>query len=450
MDYLESPHSGVGNVNESSLSERIYWLIRLRWIAVIGVSLTTFFTDNFLNISVPILSLYIIAAILAIYNFLFLMFLNQINKQARANFSTIVNRVANTQISLDLLTLATLIHFSGGIENPFIFYFIFHMIIASILLSRVASFLQATFATILFCSMISLEYFGILHHYCLKGFAPSNLHNNLVYMGGISFVFISTIYIAVYMATSISSRLRERERSLKQANKLLTEKDRMKTEYVLRVTHDIKEHLAAVQSCIEPVTGGFTGVLNARQMDLLQRADQRTSKLLVFVKALLEISHIKLSKYVKMEYFSLHELIKNALAYIETRAKNKDIEINAHIDRSIDKLKGVEPYIEETIANILANAVKYTPPKGKINLTVEDKGDSVIIKIQDTGIGIPKNALSKIFDEFYRASNAKKVIRDGTGLGLSIAKQVIERHDGKIWVESEEGKGSTFYIKLPK
>jgi signal transduction histidine kinase len=324
------------------------------------------------------------------------------------------------------------------------------MIIASILLSRVASFLQATFATLLFCSMITLEYFGILHHYCLKGFVPSNLHNNLVYIGGISFVFISTIYIAVYMATSISSRLRERERSLKQANELLTEKDRMKTEYVLRVTHDIKEHLAAVQSCIEPVTGGFTGALNARQMDLLQRADQRTSKLLVFVKALLEISHIKLSKYIKMEYFSMHELIKNALAYIETRAKNKDIAIDAHIDRSIDKLKGVEPYIEETIANILANAVKYTPPKGKISLTVEDRDDSIIIKIQDTGIGIPKNALPKIFDEFYRASNAKKVIRDGTGLGLSIAKQVIERHDGKIWVESEEGKGSAFYIELPK
>lgn len=79
-----------------------------------------------------------------------------------------------------------------------------------------------------------------------------------------------------------------------------------------------------------------------------------------------------------------------------------------------------------------------------------DKGNSILIQIEDTGIGIPKDELSKVFDEFYRASNAKEVERDGTGLGLSIAKQIVERHQGKIWVESEEGKGSSFSIELPK
>ena len=433
-----------------SLIERIYWFIKLRWVAAVGVALTVIFVDQILNIHIPTVPLYSIAVLLGTYNFIFLVYLNRINKKASADLSIIGNRIANAQISLDLLSLVVLIHFSGGIENPFIFYFIFHMIIASILLSRRAAFLQATFAVILFCSLVFLEYFGILNHYYLSGFVSYNLHDNLVSISGTLFVFISTLYIAVYMATSISVRLRQREKSLREANILLQEKDRAKSEYVLRVTHDIKEHLSAVQSCIEPVTGGIVGKLNEKQMDLLQRADQRTEKLLFFVRALLEISRIKLSKHIQMQYFSVSELAKNAIAYIEARAKNKNIAVDTHIEPTINKIPGVYHYIEETVSNLLANSVKYTPKGGKISLNISDKGKSILIQIKDTGIGIPKDELDKVFDEFYRASNARDIERDGTGLGLSIAKQVIERHNGKIWVESKYGKGSTFYIILPK
>jgi signal transduction histidine kinase len=435
---------------QNGLIERIYWLIRLRWVAAIGVALTIFFTDQILNIFLPFFFLYSVAILLAIYNFIFLIYLNRINKKRLENLSVIANRIANIQISLDLLCLVILIHFSGGIENPFIFYFIFHMIIASILLSRRASFLQATFAIFLFCSMVILEYFGILSHYCLRGFIIHNLHDNSIYVSGVSFVFITTLYIAVYMATSISLRLKQRERSLKEANKLLQEKDRAKSEYVLRVTHDIKEHLSAVQSCIEPVMDGIVGKLNEKQLDLLLRADRRTDRLLFFVKALLEISRIKLSDHIKMAYFSLSKTVRNAIAYVETKAKNKGIILDVHIEPSIDKIRGSQLYIEETISNLLANSIKYTSEGGKINLDVVDKGESILIQIKDTGIGIPQDEIDKVFDEFYRASNAREVERDGTGLGLSIAKQVIERHRGKIWVKSEEGKGATFFILLPK
>ena len=100
--------------------------------------------------------------------------------------------------------------------------------------------------------------------------------------------------------------------------------------------------------------------------------------------------------------------------------------------------------------NLLANSVKYTHNNGKIDIKAFDKGNRILIEIADNGIGIPKDELPKIFEEFYRAANAKKTERDGTGLGLSIAKQIVERHNGRIWVESEEGKGSKFSIELPK
>jgi len=363
---------------------------------------------------------------------------------------TIINRIANAQISLDLLSLTALIHFSGGVENPFIFYFIFHMIIAGILLSRRASFLQATFAVSLFFSLVILEYYGILPHYCLKSFTTYTQHNNFTYIAGVFFAFVSTIYIAVYMANSISGRLRQREKALEETNALLKEKDRLKSEYVLRVSHDIKEHLAAIQGCLEPVAGGITGELNPKQLDLIQRAVQRTVKLIFFVKALLEITRIKLTKELKMGHFSFKSMLSEAIASIALKAKDKNISVNTCIGPGIDIIRASREYIQETIVNILANAVKYTPCNGKIDINVSDKGNTIFIQIKDTGIGIPKDELPRIFDEFYRASNAKEVERDGTGLGLSIAKQVVGMHNGKIYVESEEGKGSIFSIELPK
>ena len=324
------------------------------------------------------------------------------------------------------------------------------MIIASILLSRRAAFLQATFAIVLFGVIVALEYCGNLPHYDLNGFISFSQHKNASYIAGVFFVFMSTLYIAVYMATSISLRLRQREKMLEEANAMLKEKDRLKSEYVLRVSHDIKEHLSAIQGCLDPVLVGITGELNSKQSDLIQRAVQRTTKLLFFVRALLEITRIKLSKELKMQDFSLKEAIREAIGSVEMRAKGKNVLINFSAAPSVEKIKGAREYIQETIVNILVNSVKYTPAGGRVYINADDKGDSVLLQIKDTGMGIPKEELPRIFEEFYRASNARQIEKDGTGLGLSIAKQIIERHKGKIWVESELGKGTTINIILPK
>ena len=432
------------------LIERLGWLIRLRWIAIIGVGLTILVGKWLLKFSLPLFPLYVITTTIAIYNLIFFLFLIRVKKNKTSNLFSTANRVANLQISLDLFCLILLIHYSGGIENPFIFYFIFHMIIASILLSRRASFLQATFATLSFSSMVCLEYLGILPHFHLERFISSPLYNNPIYVIGVSFVFISTLYIAVYMASSISSRLRRREKKLQVANELLMEKDRIKGEYVLRVTHDIKEHLSAIKHCIEPVTAGITGSLNEKQKNLLYRAGRRTDKVLFFVKSLLEITRIKLSKKMEMENFSFMDMLSDTIKNFSLKAKKKNISVKSSIDPTIDKIRGTKEYLQEAISNILANSFKYTPRNGKVDIIVSDKGNSIFIQIKDTGIGIPKDELSEIFKEFYRASNAKEVEKDGTGLGMSIVKQIIERHKGSVWAESEKGKGSIINIVLPK
>ena len=115
-----------------------------------------------------------------------------------------------------------------------------------------------------------------------------------------------------------------------------------------------------------------------------------------------------------------------------------------------DTVFGSSLLVEEAIRNIVLNAIKYTPENGAVSLTVTGDDTYFIIETTDTGIGIPPEETGQVFNEFYRASNAKKMERDGTGLGLSISKEVVQRHGGRIWVSSHEGQGSTFTFTLPK
>jgi signal transduction histidine kinase len=134
----------------------------------------------------------------------------------------------------------------------------------------------------------------------------------------------------------------------------------------------------------------------------------------------------------------------------EDRAASKSIDLKSNIELGPGKMLGDRFSIEEMVANLLLNAIKYTPEKGKVQINATRKDGFFVVEISDTGIGIPADELEHVFDEFYRASNARKIERDGTGLGLSIVKQIIERHNGKIDAKSQEGVGSKFIITLPE
>jgi len=243
--------------------------------------------------------------------------------------------------------------------------------------------------------------------------------------------------------------LKKQEEALRSANDQLRQKDRIKDEYVSRVTHDIKGHLAAIQSSLYVVKSGPADSLIEQQSEFLERATRRTVQLTDFVKELLNLTRMRLSGRLQMDSFSLPDSISKSLASIAAKADEKSITVSSDVAESVDRIIGNEFSLTEMITNLLFNAVKYTPGGKSIGLEAKSSGDRVEIKISDTGMGIPADEVGSVFDEFFRASNAKKSEKDGTGLGLSIVKQIIERHGGEISVQSKEGEGTTFTVTLP-
>lgn len=430
------------------LIKRAYWLIKLRWIAIAGVCLATFFAHNIMGVSVEDVPLYCVAASLVLENIISLLLLKRI---IGASFNNApIKKIINFQITADLVALTILLHYSGGIENPIIIYFVFHMIIASILLSVRESYLQATLAVFLISLLAVLEYKGIISHHCLEGFVTCNMPKGIFYVLGHVFILATTLYLVVYMTSSISIQLRNQEEAYRQANIQLQQKDRIKDEYVLQLTHDIKGHLAAIQSCLSVLANGIAGPLSEQQADFVSRTHDRTKKLTKFVKALLRLTEMRLSDKFERDFFSLKDTVSIAIESVKTKTEDKNITLSSSIEPTADKVFGNQFSIEEAITNLLLNSIKYTPTNGTVQVQVKDNGETVLVEISDTGIGIPANEIDKVFDEFFRASNARRVERDGTGLGLSIAKQTIQRHGGHIWVESQEGKCTKISFTLPK
>jgi signal transduction histidine kinase len=400
---------------------------------------------------VPIreLPIYILTFVLLILNILHNIILKRIKARGGSRIIFRIKAEIDFQIVTDLILLTFIIHYSGGVENPLVLFYFFHLIIASSIFSTLKSYLYAVFAIMLIAILVFLEYFSIIPHYNLAGFAGNELHNNAFYLFGVGFVFLLTSITIVSLSHLIIYRSIKSEESYVRANMDLENQDKLKNEYVLRVTHDIKGHLAAILSCIEVVRSNVAGPLNIVQASFVNRAYDRTELLSSFVKNLLNLTRKRLEHDTVFEEIQIKELIEKIITSVQTLAKDNEIDFNIHIDKKLDKITGNPYALEELYSNILLNAIKYTPAGGHITLTVKSLGDHVLTEISDSGIGIPREELPKVFDEFYRGTNVPKDIQTGSGLGLSIAKQIVETHKGKIWVTSEMGLWTKFSFTIP-
>lgn len=596
------------------------WLIGIRWWAGLGVLVAAWFTTAVLKLSLPALPLYVIGLKILVYNVGLRALLGQRLKSTPHEVRAF-EFLANLQIGLDWLAMTLLIHFSGGVESPAILYFFFHIIIASTLLSPRSTYLYAAIATLLVGGMVGLEYAGLLPHRGVIGFVDAPLYRNPVYVSGVMVFFASAIFVAAFMASTLNSRLRQREsqvvelgdrlqraysrlqtlyegmqavnstldlqqvldrlargtadalgvrgcsiRLLDKAGERLTvaaayglsdgymhkgdlvlernplvrevlagktvsvgdvtledrlqygaqaaeegirstlsarlqgkhgalgmiraysteahhftedditfltaianqgslaienamafqtlgQLDEMKSKFVLTITHELRSPVSVVRSLLRTITSGYAGALSEQQADIVTRALQRADFLQTLIDDLLDLASGKSDLRATPERMdvSLGEAVERVVKRFELPAQEKHIALEWECEAGEGPIFvwATNEGIDRILNNLVSNAIKYTPNNGKVTVTLRREGDHAHLKVTDSGIGIPDEAQSHLFEEFYRAPNAKAQVKEGTGLGLAITRDLVTRYGGRIGVESKLGKGTTFAVSLP-
>ena len=235
-----------------------------------------------------------------------------------------------------------------------------------------------------------------------------------------------------------------------RAYRLLEDLDQQKSQFVRIVTHELRSPVQVTSSLLNVLGRGFVGELNEKQMDLVTRAYKRLQFLQTLIDDLLDLAAGKADVLATAErgLISLTGVLEEVQTRYEPRAHEKGLELQCKCPGEPLSVWGDKSELDRIMNNLVSNAVKYTQA-GHVLVQAERTGNSVRVVVADTGIGIPKDALSQLFQEFYRAPNAKEMAETGTGLGLAIVKDLVERYDGTIEVESKESEGTTFTLTLP-
>ncbi len=248
----------------------------------------------------------------------------------------------------------------------------------------------------------------------------------------------------------IVSRALERRRLAEEAETLRREKKMMEDNFITMVTHQLRSPLVAVQQYFEVILAGLAGKVDKTQEEMILRARERLDSLLRLINDWLDLARIDQGKIVaNLKPVALDQIIKKQLEFLQPLAKEYEVNLElVPLDKPLF-VHGDEQMLDQVFSNLITNAIKYNKPGGSVTVSLETENSSVLATVKDTGIGIAREHLPFIFDQFYRVSRREDQKTKGTGLGLSIAKKIVEAHGGSIEVESELGQGSTFVVRLP-
>ena len=615
------PTRGRSLLAEAELPDNVNLLIRLRWMAGLGVILITLTLHPIFKVVAPTGRLLAVGVFILLYNLAFYLTGRYLlAHEARTNM---MQGFAAGQMVFDWIATILLIHYSGGVESPAIFFFFFHLVIASIFFHPRLVTTFSIFALALVYSMAGLEYFSILPHYSVVGFLDYPLYQNRLYVISVLVFFGFTAVFITYLVTNISVHLNRRVRqvmalsdSLQQASDRLQvlnksaqtitstlelkqvldllvkntaevmnvkacsirlldkaeksleplavyglsqayldkgpillenspldrqvlegaivnipdvsqssllqypewamqegyrsmlsaplsgknkplgilrayseeinhfnendesflaaiaaqgsiaienaiayqaveELEATKSTFVRTFTHELRSPVGVIYSLLRNVTDGYAGDLTPMQRDLLERALRRADYVQELIDDLLDLSAGKLQDQSAelLAPLSLEAVLQQVSKRFEIPAHEKGLNLcfeKEETGKTETLVLATPERLDRIFNNLVSNAVKYTPHGGNVTIRLADHGDEASVTIEDTGIGIPEEALPHLFTEFYRAPNAKDVESKGTGLGLAIVKDTVTRLGGYVTVQSKQGTGTRFTVVFPK
>lgn len=227
----------------------------------------------------------------------------------------------------------------------------------------------------------------------------------------------------------------------------LKELDRMKSEFVSTVSHDLRSPLTSIKGFADLLP--VVGPLNEQQQAFLQKIQRGVETITELISDLLDLGRIETGVNLEMEPCNLGDIVQKVMEEQASHADLKKQSLQVDIAPGLALVMGSPVRLAQAVANLVNNAIKYTPERGKISVSVAAEEEQIITVVQDSGIGISPADLPYIFDKFYRVQSKETEDITGSGLGLSIVKSIVEKHQGRIWVRSQAGDGSAFMFVLP-
>ncbi len=229
--------------------------------------------------------------------------------------------------------------------------------------------------------------------------------------------------------------------------------ERIKTEFVSLAAHQLRTPLSAIKWTLKMLLDGDLGGITEEQRDFIEKTYQSNERMISLINDLLDVARIEEGRYLyKPAPADFGEMASIVVNYCQEEIARKKINLDFKKPKiKLPKVSVDVEKIELAIQNLLENAIKYTSSGGKIAVSLEYDKDKkeITFSVKDTGVGIPQDQQSRVFTKFFRGANVMRMEVEGSGLGLFISKNIVEAHGGKIWFESKEGQGTTFYIVLP-
>lgn len=362
--------------------------------------------------------------------------------------------VINLQLITSVVLLTIFLHFFGYINGPFfVLYLLTTMESALNLNTKLPDFVVAIAAFFTYAEFVFLISTGKI---------SLDFYNFLALFVRISSLFFMRAYGKALAEKIVAEQAAKEEAEastrdlkavtgkLRKANLRLKELSKLKDEFVSVASHELRTPMTAIKSYLWLALK--KDQLDAKTRKNLQRAFESTERSIKLVKDMLTVSRIEGQRLeVNRAPLDLAKLTKKVYDELKVQAEDKQISFQLQLPKIALTVNADEARLREVIVNIIGNAIKFTPKRGKVVVKIKKKNQQIQTDVIDNGPGIPKEALPRLFKKFSRADHsfAKLAEQPGTGLGLYIAKQILDLHQGKIWVKSKVGQGSTFSFSLP-
>ena len=432
-------------VSTESLRRRLDWFNHLRWAAIAGILGCVLAAGAWLGFQLPLRPLFFTVGLLVVLNLLYVVRNRRLPpRDIRAEI-----RLVKLQMLGDLLVLTVLLNLTGGVENPFLYLYVIHVIIASLLFKGHEVWQIAWLAIGLFTTMVLLEYAHLLpHHHLLSA---SDLTHELPFLLATLGSFWLVMLVSALMGQTIMRHNRAIKDELVERQKALIEADRSKVDFFRFVTHEVKSPISTAQSAVETALELGGSQMSESVEDMLQRGVRRLEQAVGMVNDLADLTRGGMLKPEHLKQVDLVEMVQRAVEGQSELAARRGVHFQLDLPEQPVMMTVNESMLDKILVNLVSNAVRYNKDDGLVTVKVQTQpGGRVILTVADQGIGIAPEDQERIFEEFYRSPEAQKVSNLGTGLGLSIVHKFVEGLAGTIGLVSKPGRGTTFTVNLPK